>query len=173
MKSEKIRIEEATAKLFLNLYNARFSTNFVVDYLGDTPDVVCIDRANNNVLNLEISLIEDLPGDVKYVLGRGSKPTSPTTGTTAVSFTDDVVEQLRKSLEKKLLSSYGANTALVLRQVSPLWEPREWSTVADEFKVKVFAGSENNFGAGVWIICTDNSIRPASDTLFCLSSPVE
>ena len=171
MKSEKKTIEEATARLFLSLYNKQFSTSFQIDALGDAPDVVCIDPSSEKVLNLEISLLQDLPGDIPYALGRGSKPTSPTTGSTVVSFFKDSVEQLRASLQKKLLSSYGASTALVLRQVSPLWEPKEWALVADDFRQTVLQGSERNFGAGVWIICTDNSIWPAGDTLFCMSEP--
>ena len=171
MKNEKERIQEATARLFLSLYNEQFTSSFEIDSLGDTPDVVCIEASSKRILNLEISLIEDLPGDIQYVLGRGSKPTSPTTGSTAVSFFEDSAVQLRASLEKKLLSSYGANTALVLRQVSLLWEPMEWASVADDFRQTVLRGREKNFGAGVWIICTDNSTWPTSDTLFCMSEP--
>lgn len=173
MKSEKKRIEETTANLFLDLYNEKFGTHLEIDYLSDAPDVVCIDRTDDKVLNLEISLIEDLLGDVKHILGRGPKPKSPVTGTTVVSFTEDAVERLNKSLEDKLLSSYGSSTALVLRQVSPLWEPHEWSMVADEIRDKVLAGRERNFSAGVWIICTDNFPWPSGDALFCLSQPVE
>ena len=171
MMSEKKQIEEATANLFLKLYNKRFDATFEIDQLGDTPDVVCSEPSTGRILNLEISLIEDLPGDIPYALGKGPKPLSPTTGSTVVSFTDDSVEQLRNSLEKKLLSSYGADTALVLRQVSPLWEPKEWALVAESFRQSVLQGRESNFGAGVWIICTDNSSWPAGDTLFCLSEP--
>jgi hypothetical protein len=74
-------------------------------------------------------------------------------------------------LAKKLLSSYGPDTALVIRQVSPLWEPSDWQRIAAEFRQNVLAGSEKNYGAGVWIICTDNSTFPAGDALFCLSEP--
>ena len=147
-------------------------TNFVVDHLGETPDVYCIDHHTDKKLNLEITLLEDLPGEIKYVLGRGRKPISPTTKSTAVSFFDDSVEQLEHSLEKKLLSVYGPNTALVIIQVSILWEPKEWDMIADDFRKRVLMGKEQNYGAGVWIICTDNSTWPASDTLFCLSKPV-
>ena len=147
-------------------------TNFEIACLGDAPDVECVDLKTNGKLNLEISLLEDLPGDVPYALGRAERPKSPTTGTTVRSFFHDSVPQLVESLEKKLLSTYGSNTALVLRQVSIIWGPFEWGIVADEFRDEVLRGKEKHYGAGVWIICTDNSTWPASDTLFCLSESI-
>ena len=169
--SEKQRIEKATAELFLKIYNAKFGTGYQIQELSDTPDVICIDKNSDEVLKLEISLLEDLPGDVPYQLGRNRKPISPTTRTTAVSFWDDTVKQLQKSLENKLLARYDSNTALVLRQVSILWEPEDWEVVAHRFRNGVLVGKENNYGKGVWIICTDNSTWPVSDTIFCLSKP--
>lgn len=171
--NEKKRIEKITAELFLELYNPRFGTAFEIEKLGETPDVNCIDSKNGDLLELEISLLENLSGEVQHILGRGPKPTSPTTGTTVVSFFNDTADKLRSSLKKKLLSSYDPNTALVLRQVSIIWEPKDWELVADVFRKEVLSGKEVNFGSGVWIICTDNTTWPASDTLFCLSKPRE
>jgi hypothetical protein len=56
--------------------------------------MVCIDQSTDTVLNLEISMIEDLPGDVRYALGSSQKPISPTAGTTVVNFDDDSVKQI-------------------------------------------------------------------------------
>lgn len=155
--SEKQLIEKATAELFLKIYNAKFGTSFQIQELSDTPDVVCFDEKRKKILNLEISLLEDLPGDVGYQLGRGREPNSPTTGTTVKSFYDDSLKQLQKSLENKLRSSYDSNTALVHRQESPLWKPKEWEVVAHRFRNGVLSDNENNYGQGIWIICTDNS----------------
>jgi len=85
------------------------------------------------------------------------------------TFYDDVAPQLSRALEEKLRSSYGSNTALVIRQVAPIWGPLEWQTVVDRVRKEVFRGRESNFGAGVWLICVNNSGWPAKDGLFCLS----
>ena len=169
--NEKQSIEKATAEIFLRLYNLRIGCHFEIAKLGDSPDVECIDRETGNRLNLEISLIEDVPGDVTNSLGRGVQPKSPTTGTTVRAFFKDSVPRLIGSLEKKLLSSYGSDTALVLRQVSPLWGPYDWGIAVEDFRERVFQGRETNFGGGVWIVCTDSSTWPASDTLFCVYMP--
>lgn len=136
--------------------------------LSDTPDVECRDPATARNLFLEITLIEDVPRDVRYALGRGNQPISPSTRMALRSFFNDSVPELVQSLEKKLLSDYGSDTALVMRQVSPLWGPNEWAIAADQFREEVFRGREHNYGAGVWIICTDSSTWPASDALFCV-----
>ena len=169
--SEKKNIEKATAQLFLNLYNNMMSTNYDIQKLGDTPDVICKDTNTGRVLELEITLLQDVQGDVAYVLGRGQKPISPTTKSTVVSFNDDTATQLDTILGKKLLSSYGANAALVIRQVSPLWEPKEWTILAPKFRQKFLKGKQENYGMSVWIICTDNLTWPATYTLFRLSEP--
>ena len=101
---EKQQIEKATAELFLGLYNAEFGFEFRIDRLGDAPDVECIDDKSSDKLFLETSLIEDLPEDVMYALGKGDQPKSPTTGTTVRAFFKDSVPRLFESLEKKLLS---------------------------------------------------------------------
>lgn len=167
--TEKQRIEKRTAIVFLDLYNEDAGTNFQFQELSDTPDVLCLDPDNGQSLGLEISLLEDLPGDVAYVLGRGDKPISPTTKSTVVSLFEDVTKRWAEQLEDKLLSSYGADTALVFRQVSPLWEPKEWELVADDFRNTVLKGKQKHYGAGVWVICIDNEPFPAVDTLFRLN----
>jgi len=168
MESEKERIEKATAEIFLNLYNKRFGTSYEIKALGEPPDVECIDHLSGKKLNLEVSLIEDLLYEIRYVLGRGAKPISPTTNSTVVS-SDDSIMQIKKSLKKKLLASYGKNTALVLRQVSPLWGPSAWEYFKKKLQEEDFFKYKRHFDAGVWVICTDHSTWPARDCLFCLS----
>jgi hypothetical protein len=171
MESEKKVIERKTAEIFLSLYNPSHGTHFEISDLGESPDVTCIDSQTGNPLYLEITLLENLHGDIAFELGRGKKPISPTTKTTVVDFFNDVVPLLRKRLEKKLLASYGKNTALVLRQVSILWEPMEWRWITPSLKSEVLKGKEAHYGAGIWAICTDNTTWPASDALFCISLP--
>ena len=168
---EKKHIEHSIAVLFLGLYNQRKGTNYEINELQDTPDVTCVDQNTGDFLELEITLLQGLPDEIKHVLGRDKKPISPTTGTTVVSY-DDILDQLKIRLDEKLLSSYGPNTALVLRQVSILWEPKEWKAVADQFREEILKGKEQYYGRGVWIICTDNDSWPVKDTLFCLSNPL-
>ena len=172
MESEKKSIERKTAEIFLKHYNPWHGTHFKINELGEAPDVKCIDSQNGNLLFLEISQIENLPGDIAFELGRREKrPISPTTKKTVVDFFNDVVPLWRKQLEKKLLASYNENTALVLRQVSILWEPMEWKHITPYLKSEVLKGKEAHYGAGIWVICTDTNTWPHSDTLFCLSFP--
>jgi hypothetical protein len=168
-QTEKQKIELATAKIFLSIYNRDRGTTFNVLKQGDAPDILCHDPNTGAELGLEITLLEDLPGEIKHILGRGQPPNSPITGTPVRSFYDDVAPQLERTLEDKLLSYYGPCTALVIRQTAPIWGPEDWSMIIERVRKDVFRGRESNFSAGVWIICIDNSTWPASDTLFCLS----
>ena len=172
-KSDKQQIEETIAETFIDLYNTRMETDFEIIEIRDTPDVYCKDPRTGSELFLEITLIEDLPGYIKHLKGLGQKPKSPSTRSTAISFFDDSVEQLRSSLEDKLLSKYRNNTALVIKQVSVLWENSDWDMVADNIRRDLLNGKEDNYGAGVWIICTDNTPWPATNDLFCLSEPID
>ena len=169
--SETQKIEKKVAKEFLDLYNTHMGTSFEITILGDTPDVSCIDYRTGEKLHIEITLLEDLPGDIKYLLGKGQKPISPTTRSRAISFFDDSAEKLKSSLKDKLLSKYGKDTALVLKQVNIAWEKKDWQMVADDVRIILLDGKEENYGAGIWIICTNNSPWPATNDLFCLSRP--
>lgn len=168
-QNEKQMIELATARKFLLLYNLEKGTAFEVLRQGDAPDILCRDSNTAAELRLEITLLEDLPGEIKHMLGRGHQPNSKTTGTPVRSFYDDVAPQLERALEGKLLSIFGPSTALVIRQVSPIWGPDDWQRIKEDLRKEVFRGREHNFGAGVWMICVNNFTWPASDTLFYLS----
>jgi hypothetical protein len=167
--TEKQKIELATAKMFLSLYNPEKTTAFEVLKQGDAPDILCRDAQTNEDLALEITLLEDLPGEIKYLRGKGIQPNSKITGTPVRSFFDDVAPQLAKALEGKMLSVYGSKTALVIRQISPIWGTDDWQRIKENIIKEVFRGRELNFGAGIWIICVNGSTWPASNTLFCLS----
>jgi hypothetical protein len=169
MESEKRRIEKATADLFLRLYNENFGSSFEITQNGDAPDILCVDSNTNEELSLEISLLQNIEGEIPYILGKGPQPVSSTTGTTAVSLFDDAYGQIEKALNKKLQSHYSGNSALVLRQVSILWSPRDWELLAPDLRSTVLNGKENQFNFGIWIICTDDETWPAQDTLFRLT----
>lgn len=170
--SQKQQIEKATAEIFLPIYDKMHGTNFSVVELGDTPDVTCRDPETGQMLYLEIGLIEDLKGEIADELKRG-KEAGPTEYLTPVrSLYDDAVPNYRKVIEKKMQSVYGKETALVLRQVSPIWGPDDWKILAHKYLSDLLPGSEAKFGAGIWVICTDSTTWPASDTIFCLSRAV-
>src|SRR5574341_1307962 len=168
--SEKQQIEKATAEIFLPIFNKRMGTNFEISELGDTPDATCIDRTSGKVLYLEIGLTEDLKGEIADELGRGKTPLASENIMPVRSFSEDAIPNYRKVLEKKMLSSYGPNTALVLRQTAPIWGPNEWRIYAPMLS-DLLVGSQPKFGAGIWTICLDSSTFPASHTIYCLNEP--
>jgi len=163
--------ERSIATAFLALYNAEFSTQFQIAELSDAPDVRCRDPQSGRFLALEISLLDDFPGWIEHALAGKPQRVSPHTGTTAVSFTEDVVPLFEQQIGRKLLSSYGAHTALVLFNTTALWGPSEWSFFKERYAPALLAGKENHYGGGVWIICTDLSSWPHKEALFCLAEP--
>lgn len=168
--TEKQQIEKSTAETFLDMYNERYSTNFKIVRLGDTPDVECEDKKTGEELFLEITLLEDWDGDIQALLGRGQRrSTSPVTGFLAVSFDQDTLSKLRERLESKLLASYGPNTALVVRQVGIPWSFQDYQRYAKQLLSQVFRGREQSYGAGVWILCWDTASWPAKEDIFLLS----
>jgi hypothetical protein len=171
MQLKKKEIERETAEIFLKHYNPLHGTHFEIFELGESPDVICADSETDERLDLEISLLEDLPGDIAFGLGRSRKPNSPTTGTAVVDFFKDAVPNFQKQINKKLLAAYDDKTALVFRQVSILWDAREWSAILPLLKNEVLKGKEANFGAGIWVICTNNDKWPVDDDIFQLSPP--
>jgi hypothetical protein len=168
---EKKAIEKRTAEVFLGLYNDQMKTSFEFIELSEHPDVICQDITSGNKLELEISLLPDIPGQIPYLLGRANPPVSPTLKTIAYQFAD-IIATYKPIISKKLLASYGQNTALVFYCVSGLLEPKEWVDIQFILK-ESFIGKEENFGAGIWVICSDARYFPAKDTLFCLSNPQE
>jgi hypothetical protein len=170
--SGKKHIEKSTAEIFLSVYNSQMGSNFTISKLSDTPDVTCEDIETGDELFLEVTILEDIPGEAQFILGRGRKPISPTTRMHAVSLENDAVNQLKQRLEEKLLAFYGENTALVFRSATLGWEKEDWEFVTKDFDKKIIRGRQGNYGAGIWIICIDDSTWPVSDSLFCLSPPV-
>lgn len=148
--NEKQKIELATAKGFLVLYNAECGTSFSVVEQTDSPDIICVDTQGNR-LGLEITLTEDCAGDIKAALGRSDHlntenfaPTSP-----GSCLQGNVSESLLQRLQSKLQKRYGANTALVIRNASGVdWD---WDTHLGEISCTI-DGKQNHFDRGVWLI---------------------
>jgi len=165
--NEKQRIELATAISFLDLYNEAHASQLKVIKLSDTPDVICRDISSNELLDLEITLLEDREDDIRYLLGKVNIEDELSISR-VIDFERDAIPRLIQRLEDKLLSSYGENTALVIRQVGPLWTVADWQRHGPTIISKVLKGKESNYGKGVWILCSNTSAVPVSDDLFCL-----
>ncbi len=160
--------EKKIAELFLDLYNDKMKTSFKIIELSEHPDIICQDINSGEKLELEISLLEDIHGQIPYFLGRANQPISSLTKTAGYTF-QDIIVTISSSLQNKLQCSYGENTALVYYQVTGLLETRNWEHLQIIFK-DILNGKEKNYGAGIWIICTDAGF-PAKYVLFCLCNP--
>lgn len=158
--NEKQKLEKGTAEGFLTLYNAQFGTDFRLVELADAPDARCAD-SKGQPLNLEITMIEDRPLDIKFLLGRSNSRSvealeahlekvrqgeeQPMFG----SLSDEVSENLVMRVEAKLQNSYGSDVALVVRVMSGAdWD---WDLVASDLRERLDL-SRNPFDRGIWII---------------------
>ena len=170
--NEKQQIELATAKAFLELFNHRMGTNFEPVKLSDTPDVRCRDESTQQILDLEITLLEDRPDDIAYTLGR-VQVADELSVARVIDFRRDVIPRLVDRLKEKLLSVYGKRTALLIRQVGPIWDATDWQREAPAVVSEVLTGREKHYGMGVWILCSNMSTFPISNDLFPLYDPAE
>ena len=160
--TEKEAIELETAEKFTELYNSQMGTSFSIIKHSDAPDFYCQDKEGTE-LKIEITLTEDRPGDIQALLGR-SDARSPEALKRhneavergeesifeSVSCLQGNVSQMAKNrIQPKLDKDYGSNTALVVRDVSPLgWS---WETVLDEIASSLDLRN-NPFDKGIWLI---------------------
>lgn len=160
--NEKQAIEHATGDAFIALYNLALGTDYTPVEYSDAPDVRCVD-SRGKALNLEITLTEDRPGDIKAQLGRSEERSlaalkahlervraglaDPLERVSCLS--TDVISILVQRIHAKMNKRYGPNTALVVRDTSGVdWD---WDLVADTVK-KSIQGIENPFDEGVWVV---------------------
>jgi hypothetical protein len=168
---DKKQAERAIGIAFLELYNSIFDTGYQIVKHDDAPDLHCADPSSGRPLYLEISLLDDFPGWIEHVLAGKPQRVSPHTGTTAVSFTEDVVPLFEQQIGRKLLSRYGRATALVFYNTTALWGPLEWRIFKAKYAPALLAGNEHNYGAGIWVLCADFTTQLDKRVLFCLSEP--
>ena len=148
---EKVAVERATAGRFLKVYNQQHDTEFGINELGDSPDVRCIDGRTSDILNLEICVLEDIPGYARWRLGRGPKPTGRF-GSSYRSFSEEVLSELRNRLRDKLTKRYGSKTALVIRQLSPCWDRDDWNRFLANLSWGELGYEPGTFDRGVWLL---------------------
>jgi hypothetical protein len=170
MSYTKNETEGHIAQLFLDLYNLKTSHHYLIKELGDAPDVTCVDYITKELLELEITRFEDIEGQIPYLKGVQQPPVSPTTGYATYTLSD-VINHFIKKLGEKLLSSYGTRTALVFYQISPLWGSEEWAANTELVRSSIIKGQEACYGAGIWMICDDNTVYPPRNDLVCLIKP--
>ena len=158
--NEKQKIERASGEGFLRLYNTLFNTDFHIEALGDAPNVRCQDPKGEE-LNLEITLTEDRPRDIQAALGRSNHKSLEAAkehnkrvaaGEEKPEFSSmsgNVLDQVADRIKAKQLKSYGANTALVIRDTSGVdWD---WEYVIEDLKQKIGC-AQNPFDKGIWIL---------------------
>ena len=162
--NEKQAIERATGDAFTTLYNLAHGTDYAPVEYRDAPDVRCVD-SKGSVLNVEVTLTEDRPGDIKARLGRSEDRSlaalkahlekveaglaDPLERVSCLN--TDVSSILVQRIRAKMNKRYGTNTALVLRDTSGVdWD---WDLVADAVKQSLH-DIANPFDEGIWILST-------------------
>ena len=153
---------KATADAFIDLYNHKMGTSFSIVEYSDSPDIRCT-NSDQSVFNLEITLTENRPKDIKAALGRSNHKSLEA----LKKHLDDVrvgkanpldrasclqgnaVDMIIHRIRAKLKNDYGRNVALVVRDTSPVgWD---WVIVLDEIKSRL-SHDRNPFDKGIWII---------------------
>lgn len=143
--SEKSNIERSAAEEFLRVYNASTGTQFTIIEHSDSPDFRCRDSKTGELLDLEITLLEDVHGDAQYRLGRG-----PRQGVRC--FNQDTLSRFKERITDKCDKDYGAHAALVLGQVAPLWTTSDWEMYRDDLQAVIPSACQNTFTKGIWVL---------------------
>jgi hypothetical protein len=158
--NEKEAIEHATAEAFLLHYNEMHVTSYRITKHGDGPDITARDNRNDR-LQIEITMTEDLVGDIKAALGRSEVRSIDSlrrhvqlvrqgkAEPRASNLAGNVTESLKQRLQAKMKKRYGPNTALVIRDTSGVdWD---WDLMLTDIKT-AFADQPNPFDRGIWIL---------------------
>jgi hypothetical protein len=106
MTSELMKeVELEIAKRFLEIYNSKFRTSFQIVESGEAPDISCQDDGIE--LYLEITVHENLEGDIRKEFERikGHRQSLGMSQGQRGNL-DNILENLKKRLEKKLQASY-------------------------------------------------------------------
>ena len=143
--NENEKIERGTAEKFLQLYNQQMATSYTIVCHSDNPDFQCKDNATGEQMGLEVTNLEDVSGDLKYILGRGQ-------GQGVRCFNEDTLERFRQRVAEKCRKDYGPNVALVLRQVAPLWSDVDWEMYREDFQVLIPAECKKIYSKGIWVL---------------------
>lgn len=159
-------IEVEVAQSFLDIFNTRTGCAFEILHTGESPDIYCLDKMSGEKLSIEITMHENLEGDIKKKFEMIKDKRSTMGNSLGMrGCMENILQNLRKLLDKKLQATYSnTHTALVIGRVTTLWSCNEWRIMAAEFAREVFQGKENSYPKGVWIFCTDDETT-SSDIL--------
>lgn len=142
----KQRIEKATADAFVPLFNISQGQDYTVLQYGDAPDVKCRNGLGQ-IMQVEITLTEDNPGDLAWLFGKSE--TRPPRYLYGNCLQQNVLDQLRRRLDAKILKRFGARTALVIRDSSGAdWD---WEYVVEEIR-SALGQRVNPYDMGIWIL---------------------
>lgn len=163
--NEKQAIERATAEAFIHHYNIFEGTSYRIVEHSDHPDFRCKDESGQELL-FEVTLSEDRPKDIAAALGRSNHRSvgelrnhllkvkkGEANPLEFVSSLADVRRMLVRRILKKKDKAYGSNTALVVRDASPLDWP--WDQAIDEINNDLNPYREDlkkRFDKGIWIV---------------------
>jgi hypothetical protein len=150
-------IELAVGQRFLDIYNKRFGYSFEILDTGETPDVYCLDVDSGQKLNIEITILGNLPDDAKkeFERLRGERMTLGTSIGNRGNL-DKIWDNIRVQLRKKLLSNYeNTPTALVIGRVTTVWSCSDLVVSWRDRIREIVRGKENHYPKGIWIFCAD------------------
>ena len=159
---EKEAIEKETADAFVKLYNLKTNSSFSIIEYSDAPDIRCKDSEGNK-FNFEITLTEDHPKDIAALRGRSNHKSIESLKKhleevkvgradpleRASCLQGNVAAMIASRIQAKLSKDYGPNTALVIRDSSPLYWP--WDEVKDQIEATLDL-KRNQFDKGIWVI---------------------
>ena len=70
----------------------------------------------------------------------------------AASFSDDTLAILKDRLDDKLKKHYGRNTALVIRQLSPIWDREDWLRYLPNLPWSELDYRADTYDRGIWVL---------------------
>lgn len=144
--NEKQKIEKATVDAFVRLFNENEKQDYVVAEYSDAPDATCR-NSSGQVIHVEVTLTEDRPGDLPWILGRFKE--RPGKSRIGSHLRGNVLEQLAKRLDDKMNKRYGERAALVIRDSSGVdWD---WEDIAYDVQ-RMIEDKCNPFGMGIWVV---------------------
>jgi hypothetical protein len=143
--NENAQIERGTAEKFLQLYNQQMGASYTIVCHSDSPDFQCRDHTTGEQLGLEVTNLEDVSGDLQYILGRGQ-------GQGTRCFNEDTLERFRRRIAEKCRKDYGPNAALVLRQVTILWSDDDWEMYREDFQAVITEECKKTYSKGIWVL---------------------
>jgi hypothetical protein len=176
-RDETRLIERATAEMFLTLYNAATGHFYrITDQPNPPQPDVCCDDAAGGILKLEITMLEDRPGDIQSLLGRSEAHSLERLKAdnerirrgeieaidTVAFFGRDASANLYDRLKSKLNKQhFGSDVALVMRGTSPLdWD---WNLYMDDIRemlgdiVQELGLTQHPYDRGIWIVAREEA----------------